>query len=165
VVDKKQLRKAAWLSAAGSLAATGVVGVAQGTASAAVSYYCEGWNPNSTTASSRVNLETVAKSSHSGMNYPKLSLRMGIANGDEVIWTRQSIAMQGLLALDWGPAANNTTHWKCSVQTDYNTANYTTGVSYGFYSSAYYFRPCELRSSPNGSSTNVGPWECGGWWH
>lgn len=163
-MDKKHLKKAAWLSAAGTLAAGSAVGVTQGTANASVSYYCEGWNPAHATGAST--LESVAKKSIDGMTYPKLSLRWGILSGRSILWTRASTAMEGLLDLDWGASPNNNTHWKCSVTTSYDTANYTTGISPGFYSSAFYFRPCELRISPAadaGNQYNYGPWECGGW--
>jgi hypothetical protein len=163
-MEKAQLKKAAWLSAAGTLAATGVVGVAQGTAHAAVSYYCEGYNP--TQATSVRTVESYAAKTIGAMYYPKFSLRWGVIDGNVVLWTRESTAESGYLDLDWGPSANNSTHWKCSVTTDYATPNYTTGVSYGFYSSAYYFRPCVMRRSwtaDAGSQYAYGPWECGGW--
>lgn len=160
-----KVRKAAWLSAAGVMAATAVVGTTQTAADASVTTSCgPGLNANSTT--DRTVVEKLGPKVEPGWGtYPAISLRNGLLNGNTVFWARASTPESGVVVMDWYKSGNSGTHYKCSQEMWIGGGNYTKAINWGWHSLAWVFRPCVARSQSGLGGTGVlGPWECDAWW-
>jgi hypothetical protein len=160
-MNKERVRKAAWLSAAGTMAAAAVTGVAPTAAHASVTNSC-GQNLNPTKFSSPADAEWISSRQEPNWGiYPTLELRVALNNGKAAFWARVQHQRQGELVMDWYKSSNSATHYKCEVNmSSYTTAvRYTPAITYGWNAYAKKFRPCELVSQ----SGQDGPWLCG-WW-
>ena len=164
-MDKARMRKAAWLSAAGTLGvATATVAVPVA-AHAGVTYSC-GNDVNPTKAIDPYTRETHAHVLYGAFGYyPAFYLRSGVYDGSGLLWAKASFARDGIIDMDFYKSFNNNTHYKCSATTSfYDAATYTPGVTYGWHNAAFDFRPCEMiRSSNGGGGWDSAPWICAAW--
>jgi hypothetical protein len=164
-MDKARMRKAAWLSAAGTLGvATATVAVPVA-AHAGVTYSC-GNDVNPTKAIDPYTRETHARVYEGALGYyPAFYLRSGVYDGSGLLWAKAASARDGIIDMDFYKSFNNNTHYKCSATISfYDAATYTPGVTYGWHNAAFDFRPCEMiRSSNGGGGWDSAPWICAAW--